>query len=70
MPKVRSELSAVVQQVAVEIGQKVSADDVVVVLESMKMEIPLIAGVAGNISAIHVVVGEMVEEDQVVIELD
>lgn len=70
MVSVRSQMSAVVQQVRVEVGQQVSAEDVVVVLDSMKMEIPVIAGKTGVVVAIRVAVGDMVEEDQVVAELE
>jgi acetyl-CoA carboxylase biotin carboxyl carrier protein len=59
--EVRAELSASVWQVRVEVGQVVAVDDDVVVLESMKMEIPVGAPVAGTVVEIRVV-----PEDKVV----
>ena len=43
-----AELVAAVMKVEVELGQQVAADDAVVILESMKMEIPVLADVAGR----------------------
>ena len=45
-----AELVAAVLKVEVEVGQVVAADDSVVILESMKMEIPVLAEVAGTVS--------------------
>ena len=44
-----AELVAAVMKVEVEVGQQVAADDEVVILESMKMEIPVLAEVAGRV---------------------
>ena len=44
-----AELVAAVMKVEVELGQQVAADDAVVILESMKMEIPVLADVAGSV---------------------
>ena len=49
-----AELVAAVMKVEVELGQEVAADDAVVILESMKMEIPVLADVAGSVSEIVV----------------
>lgn len=54
MVEVRAELSANVWQVRVEVGQAVAVDDDVVVLESMKMEIPVGAPVAGTVVEVRV----------------
>ena len=43
-----AELVAAVMKVEVELGEQVAADDAVVILESMKMEIPVLADVAGR----------------------
>jgi acetyl-CoA carboxylase biotin carboxyl carrier protein len=51
-----------VMTVEVEVGDAVAADDAVVVLESMKMEIPVLAEVAGVISDILVSVGDVVND--------
>jgi acetyl-CoA carboxylase biotin carboxyl carrier protein len=44
------------------VGQKVSAEDPVVILESMKMEIPVLADVAGSVSEIVVSAGDVVND--------
>ena len=57
-----AELVAAVMKVEVEVGQKVAADDPVVILESMKMEIPVLADVAGSVSEIVVSAGDVVND--------
>ena len=59
-------------QVQVEVGSQVVAGDVLVILESMKMEIPLLAPMAGVVREIRVQPGSPVRAGQrvVVLELD
>jgi acetyl-CoA carboxylase biotin carboxyl carrier protein len=57
-----AELVAAVLQVEVEIGDTVAAEDPVVILESMKMEIPVLAEVAGTVSEISVSAGDVVND--------
>jgi acetyl-CoA carboxylase biotin carboxyl carrier protein len=57
-----AELVAAVMKVEVEVGQKVAADDPVVILESMKMEIPVLADVAGSVTEIVVSAGDVVND--------
>jgi acetyl-CoA carboxylase biotin carboxyl carrier protein len=57
-----AELVAAVMKVEVELGQQVAADDAVVILESMKMEIPVLADVAGSVSEIVVSEGDVVND--------
>jgi acetyl-CoA carboxylase biotin carboxyl carrier protein len=57
-----AELVAAVLKVEVEVGQAVAADDSVVILESMKMEIPVLAEVAGTVSEIVVAEGDVVND--------
>jgi acetyl-CoA carboxylase biotin carboxyl carrier protein len=51
-----------VMKVEVELGQEVAAEDAVVILESMKMEIPVLADVAGSVSEIVVSEGDVVND--------
>jgi acetyl-CoA/propionyl-CoA carboxylase biotin carboxyl carrier protein len=46
--------------VSVQAGQKVAAGDILVVLEAMKMENPVRAGVSGTVSSVAVAVGQVV----------
>ena len=57
-----AELVAAVLTVEVEIGQQVAPTDPVVILESMKMEIPVLAEVAGSVVEIVVVDGDVVND--------
>ncbi len=59
---VAAELVANVLTVEVEVGQRVTAEQPVVILESMKMEIPVLAEVAGRVSEVVVVVGDVVRD--------
>jgi acetyl-CoA carboxylase biotin carboxyl carrier protein len=67
--KVRSEMSAVVVRVPVAVGDGVSEGQVVVVIESMKIEIAVPAPVAGKVAAMHVREGDQVREGDVLVTL-
>jgi acetyl-CoA carboxylase biotin carboxyl carrier protein len=57
-----AELVAAVMKVEVEVGSKVAAEDPVVILESMKMEIPVLAEVDGTVIEIVVSDGDVVND--------
>ena len=63
---VESEVTGSVWKVEVAVGDDVEEGDVLLILESMKMEIPVEAPAAGKISEIRVEPEEAVEEDQVI----
>jgi acetyl-CoA carboxylase biotin carboxyl carrier protein len=63
---VRSELNAVVLKIEVAAGDRVEAGDTLIVLESMKMEIPVSAPRAGTVAAILVEEKQTVEEGQTI----
>jgi len=69
---VDSHIAGNLWQVQVETGSRVQAGDVLVILESMKMEIPLLAPMAGLVREIRVQPGSAVRAGQrvVVLELD
>jgi acetyl-CoA carboxylase biotin carboxyl carrier protein len=64
---VRADLVSSIHSVLVELGQQVELGDEVVILESMKMEIPVLAEAAGTITEISVVVGDVVREGDVLV---
>jgi acetyl-CoA carboxylase biotin carboxyl carrier protein len=66
MPEVRAEITANVWQVRVEVGQRVDEGDELVVLESMKMEIPVLSPLAGTVVAVHVAPDSQVQEGDLV----
>ena len=57
-----AELVANVQKVTAKAGDTVGPEDTLVILESMKMEIPVLAEVAGTISEMKVSEGEVVRD--------
>ena len=59
--EVLSELVSVVQQVVVAEGDEVHEGDTLVILESMKMEIPVLAENAGTVSSIGVKEGDAIK---------
>ena len=61
---VLSEIPGTVFKIEVEVGDEVAEEDPVVILESMKMEIPVGAPSAGRVAEILVEEGEPVEEGQ------
>jgi biotin carboxyl carrier protein len=68
--EVHAEITANVWQVRVEVGQAVAIGDELVILESMKMEIPVEAPVAGTVAEIRVAPDTQVHEGDVVAVLD
>jgi biotin carboxyl carrier protein len=67
--RVRSEIAGSVWKIEVAVGDTVAEDDPLVILESMKMEIPLLAPRAGTVREILVKEGEAVAEGDVAVVL-
>ncbi|MFC9972432.1 biotin/lipoyl-binding carrier protein [Spirillospora sp. NPDC050679] len=61
MAEVRAEMVANVWQVVVTEGQQVEEGDTLVILESMKMEIPVLAEDAGTVAKLAVAEGAVVQ---------
>ena len=61
---IRSDVAGRVWKVLAKAGDRVAAEDTLVILESMKMEIPVVAPCAGTVTSILVREGEEVAEDQ------
>jgi acetyl-CoA carboxylase biotin carboxyl carrier protein len=68
--EVRSEISGRVWKLAAQVGGRIALDDPIVILESMKMEIPVLAPCAGVLLEVHVMEKDLVEEGQVVAVLE
>jgi methylmalonyl-CoA carboxyltransferase small subunit len=66
----RSPFAGVVSRVSVQVGQTIQVNDVLMVLEAMKMETVITAPTAGRVAKIHALVGEAVRQGQVLIELE
>ena len=67
--QIKSEIAGSVWKIIAAQGAELAADDVIVILESMKMEIPITAPKAGVCSQLHVTEGEMIGEGQLVATL-
>ena len=67
---VRSEIDGTVWKIEVAEGDEVAEDDVLVILESMKMEVPVTAPLAGRVRAIAVAEGASVVEDAILVVID
>ncbi|MGR3640310.1 biotin/lipoyl-binding carrier protein [Alterinioella nitratireducens] len=70
MIDINSEMTGSVWKILVEPGQQVSEGDTVIIIESMKMEIPVVAMDSGKVAEILVKESDMVEDGQVVIRLE
>ncbi len=68
--EVESEVTGNVWKIEVNVGDRVDVDDVLMIFESMKMEIPLEAPCSGTVAKILVAEEDAVEEDQVVAVID
>lgn len=66
MAEVRAEMVANVWKVLVSEGDQVQDGDTLVILESMKMEIPVLCESAGTVTAVHVSEGDVVQEGDVI----
>jgi biotin carboxyl carrier protein len=71
MPEeVKAHITGVVFQITSKAGDRVAAGDPVVVLESMKMEIPVEAPRAGVVREIKVAEGQTVQEGDTIAVID
>jgi acetyl-CoA carboxylase biotin carboxyl carrier protein len=68
--EVESEITGNVWKVEVSPGAVVSEGQVLIILESMKMEIPVEAPVAGTIQQVVVQPEDQVEEDQLLLIIE
>ena len=69
MAAVQSEVAGNIWKIEVEVGQMVAEGDALVIVESMKMEIPVEAPAAGTVLVIRVKEGDPVAEGAVVVDL-
>ncbi len=66
----RSPIAGVVVRAPVQVGQQIQVDDVLLVLEAMKMETQITAPMSGKVAKIHAAVGDAVQAKQVLIEIE
>ena len=68
--RVTSEIAGQVWKVVASVGDALAENDIIIILESMKMEIPVLSPRAGKLTALHVSEEDMISEDQTVAELE
>jgi acetyl-CoA carboxylase biotin carboxyl carrier protein len=59
-----------VLRLAVAVGAQVERGEEIMVIESMKVEIPIKAGIAGKVKEIHVQVGDQVQRNRVLAKIE
>jgi acetyl-CoA carboxylase biotin carboxyl carrier protein len=67
--KIRSPVTGSVIEIRVAVGDAVAAGDEVVILESMKMEIPVVSDFSGTVGEILAEPKQRVQEDDVLMVL-
>jgi acetyl-CoA carboxylase biotin carboxyl carrier protein len=65
MTTVSAPMVGKILKVQAQTGQTVQEDETIIVMEAMKMEIPVVAPAGGTIKEIKVLPGQMVEADEV-----
>jgi acetyl-CoA carboxylase biotin carboxyl carrier protein len=68
--EIAAEIAGNVWKVETRVGAEVEAEDVLLILESMKMEIPVEAPRAGRVAEVRVAEGDSIEEGAVLVVLD
>ncbi|QIS15193.1 MULTISPECIES: biotin/lipoyl-binding carrier protein [Nocardia] len=64
--EVRAEMVSTVLTVEVAVGEKVHVDQTLVLLESMKMEIPVLTEVDGEVTSIAVAPGQVLQQGDLI----
>ena len=68
--EVKAHITGTVWKIEVEVGEEVEEEDELIILESMKMEMPVETPVDGTVAKILVAEGDAVEEGQVLVIID
>ena len=68
--EVRAEIVASVLEVVVSKGDQIGAGDILVLLESMKMEIPVLAEFGGTVTEVSVAVGDVIQAGDLIAVVD
>ena len=68
--EVTAQVPGKVFKIVASVGQSLAAGDTVIILESMKMEIPVVAPEAGTVASINVATGDAVESGDLLATLN
>jgi methylmalonyl-CoA carboxyltransferase small subunit len=66
----RSPIAGVVRRVLAQVGQSIQVNDILLVLEAMKMETVITSPIAGKVARMNANVGDAVQAGQVLVEFD
>ena len=67
---INSEITGTIWKIEVKPGDTVAEEDILIIIESMKMEIPVMAPEAGTVAEILVKEEEAIKEGQLLARLD
>ena len=68
--EIKTQIRAIVWKIVKKEGDKVKIDDEIILLESMKMEIPILSEFNGRIKSIEVSEGDEIDEGQIVATIE
>lgn len=68
--KVVTEVAGKVWKIEARAGAQLVAEEVILILESMKMEIPVVAPCAGRLAVLHVKEGDALSEGDLIAVLE
>ena len=68
--EVEAQIAGSVWKIEKAVGEEVAEEEVILVIESMKMEIPVEAPCSGRLSEIRVAEGDSIEEGTVLAVID
>ncbi len=66
MPEIEAHITGNVWKILVAVGDQVEDGDEVAILESMKMEIPVLAESAGTVTSVGVSVGDVIQQGDLI----
>ena len=70
MKQIQSTMAGTVFNIVVQVGDEITAGQTVMILESMKMEIPVEAETAGKVAKIETQIGDFVNEGDVLVTFE
>ncbi len=70
MKSIKSEMAGTVLEVKVEAGDTVTQGQELVIMESMKMEVPVLSTQSGKVSSVSKNVGDFVNEGETLVEIE
>jgi len=68
--EIKAPITGKIVSIVVNVGDQVKTDDEVVIMDAMKMEIPIYAPADGTVKKINIKEGDSVKTDQVLVILD